>query len=64
MSDISYNPFEIAQKQFDHAAEMLDLDRATKDLLRSPMREFHFSIPVRMDDGVFKILPSVPCLCG
>ncbi len=55
MSDISYNPFEIAQKQFDHAAEMLDLDQATKDLLRSPMREFHFSIPVRLDDGMVKI---------
>ena len=55
MSDISYNPFEIAQKQFDHAAEMLDLDQATKDLLRSPMREFHFSIPVRLDDGMIKI---------
>ncbi len=55
MSDTSYNPFEIAQKQFDHAAEMLDLDQATKDLLRSPMREFHFSIPVRLDDGMIKI---------
>ena len=55
MTNISYNPFEIAQKQFDHAAEMLDLDVATRDLLRSPIREFHFSIPVRMDDGMVKI---------
>jgi glutamate dehydrogenase (NAD(P)+) len=55
MSDTSYNPFEIAQKQFDYVAEMLDLDQATKDLLRTPMRELHFSIPVRLDDGMIKI---------
>jgi glutamate dehydrogenase (NAD(P)+) len=30
---------------------MLNLDQGTKDLLRSPLREFAFSIPVRMDDG-------------
>jgi len=55
MNNTSYNPFEIAQKQFDRAADMLDLNQATRDLLRSPIREFHFSIPVRMDDGVVKI---------
>ncbi|OGU30612.1 MAG: glutamate dehydrogenase [Ignavibacteria bacterium GWA2_55_11] len=51
MSTQSYNPFETAQHQFDHVADLLDLGQATRDLLRWPMREYHFSIPVRMDDG-------------
>ncbi len=51
----TYNPFETAQKQFDHAAYLLELDQATRDFLRSPMREYHFTIPVRMDDGKVKV---------
>jgi len=47
----TYNPFETAQKQFDKAADLLELDQAARDLLRSPMREYHFNIPVHMDDG-------------
>ena len=46
-----FNSFEMAQEQFDAAADLLDLDRPARDLLRSPLREFSFSIPVRMDDG-------------
>ena len=55
MGDTSYNAFTDAQKQFDHAADLLDLDQATRDLLRTPLREFHFNIPVRMDDGKVKV---------
>jgi len=51
MKNKSYNPFETAQEQFDHAAELLELDQATRELLRNPMREYHFNIPIRMDDG-------------
>jgi glutamate dehydrogenase len=43
--------FETAQRQFDRVADRLDLDQPTRDLLRSPLREYHFSIPIRMDDG-------------
>jgi glutamate dehydrogenase (NAD(P)+) len=50
-----YNPFEIAQHQFDRIANLLELDHATRDFLREPIREFHFSIPVRMDDGSMRI---------
>ncbi|MBW7906714.1 MAG: Glu/Leu/Phe/Val dehydrogenase [Phycisphaerae bacterium] len=46
-----YNAFEMAQRQFDRCAETLGLDQATRDLLRWPMREHHFSLPIRMDDG-------------
>jgi len=52
-----FNAFEMAQEQFDAVAEKLGLDPATRDLLRNPLREYHFLVPVRMDDGstqVFK----------
>jgi glutamate dehydrogenase (NAD(P)+) len=45
------NPFATAQRQLDEAAARLSLDSGIHALLREPMREFHFSIPVRMDDG-------------
>ncbi len=50
-----FNPFEMAQSQFDKAADVLELDQPTRDLLRNPLREYHFSIPVRMDDGKFRV---------
>jgi len=49
------NAFEMAQKQFDHVAEMLSLDPQIAELLRWPLREFHFRIPVRMDDGSLRV---------
>ncbi len=49
------NPFAIAQQQLDEAAERLGLDRATHELLRWPMREFHFTVPLRMDNGATRI---------
>jgi len=55
MDNKAYNAFKKAQKQFDHAAELLELDQATRDYLRYPMREYQFSIPVRMDDGSVKV---------
>ena len=41
MNKKSYNPFEVAQKQFDRAADLLELDKASRDLLRNPLREYH-----------------------
>ncbi|MGQ9733831.1 MAG: Glu/Leu/Phe/Val family dehydrogenase [Candidatus Bipolaricaulia bacterium] len=49
------NPFKIAQKQLDEAAEILGLDEPTHAMLREPMRELHVLIPVRMDDGQVKV---------
>jgi glutamate dehydrogenase len=51
----SYNSFQIAQAQFDKVAAYLKLDQATRELLRYPLREYHFAIPIRMDDGTTKI---------
>jgi glutamate dehydrogenase (NAD(P)+) len=55
MATKAYNPFEVAQQQFDRAAERLGLDEGTRDLLRWPLREHAFAIPVRMDDGRVRV---------
>ncbi|MBE2220702.1 MAG: Glu/Leu/Phe/Val dehydrogenase [Anaerolineae bacterium] len=49
------NPFAIAQAQLDKSAEVLQLDRDMHAFLRQPMREFHFTIPVKMNDGSTQI---------
>lgn len=49
------NPFLIAQRQLDEAAEIMGLDAAVHHLLRWPMRELQVTLPVRMDDGTVKI---------
>jgi glutamate dehydrogenase (NAD(P)+) len=51
----SYNSFHVAQKQVLEAARILNLDRATTELLIWPQREFSFTMPVRMDSGEVKI---------
>jgi glutamate dehydrogenase (NAD(P)+) len=58
MNESSFNLLETAQRQFDRAADMLGLDSPTRALLRVPMREYHFSIPVRMDDGEVSVFRS------
>jgi glutamate dehydrogenase (NAD(P)+) len=55
MEDKNFNPFEMAQSQFDKVAKLLNLDEGTRALLREPLREYHFSIPVKMDDGTVKV---------
>ena len=51
----AFNSFQIAQAQFDKVAEYLGLDQPTRDLLRFPLREYQFAIPVRMDDGTARV---------
>ncbi|MFY9393396.1 MAG: Glu/Leu/Phe/Val dehydrogenase [Halanaerobiales bacterium] len=55
MSTGNYNPYHTAQKQFDSVAEKIGLEPAIREFLRQPMKEFHFTIPVKMDDGSTKI---------
>ena len=50
-----FNAFEMAQKQFDEVAEKLQLEASTRELLRWPLREYHFLIPIQMDDGSTKV---------
>ena len=51
----SINAFQMAQRQFDHVAQMLNLDPQVAEILRWPTREFAFRIPVRMDDGSIRL---------
>lgn len=55
MEKTNYNPYETAQIQFDNVADKLNLDHATRQLLRQPSREYHFTIPVKMDDGTTQV---------
>jgi glutamate dehydrogenase len=55
MGKKSFNSFEMAQQQFDRVADLLDLDQASRELLRVPMREYQFNIPIQMDDGSKKV---------
>ena len=52
------NPFKISQQQLDEAAKKLGLDAATHELLRWPMREYRFTLPVRMDNGRVKVFQA------
>jgi glutamate dehydrogenase (NAD(P)+) len=50
-----FNAFEMAQQQFDTVADKLQLDNGLRELLRWPQREFHFAIPIHMDDGKVQV---------
>jgi glutamate dehydrogenase (NAD(P)+) len=50
-----FNAFEMAQQQFDSVADKLQLDQSFRELLRWPQREYHFTIPVRQDDGRVRV---------
>ena len=45
------NPFEIAIKQFNRAADYLELDNSTRQVLSTAKRQLIVSIPVKMDGG-------------
>jgi glutamate dehydrogenase len=49
------NAFEMAQQQFDGVAKQLKLDPQVAEIMRWPMREYTFRIPIRMDDGTLRI---------
>src|SRR5437899_466567 len=49
------NPFEIAQKQFDTAADHLKLESWLRDVLRRPKRQLIVSVPTKMDDGSIRV---------
>jgi glutamate dehydrogenase (NAD(P)+) len=49
------NAWEVAQRQFDLAAERLNLDPGLRLVLREPRREFTVHFPVHMDDGSVQV---------
>jgi glutamate dehydrogenase (NAD(P)+) len=49
------NAWEVAQQQFDLAADRLDLDPGMRLVLREPRRELTVHFPVHMDDGSVQV---------
>ena len=49
------NAWQVAQHQFDLAAEMLNLDPGLRRVLREPRRELTVHFPVHMDDGSVQV---------
>jgi glutamate dehydrogenase (NAD(P)+) len=52
---MSRNAFQVAQQQFDEAAEAMGLDQAMREILRVPQRELIVNFPVRMDSGMVRV---------
>ena len=49
------NPWTVAQRQFDLAADRLNLDPGLRRVLREPRRELTVHFPVKMDDGSVQV---------
>lgn len=49
------NPFQVALKQLEEAAKILNLDKGMFDVLAHPKRVLTVSIPVKMDDGSMRV---------
>lgn len=54
----SYNSFSVARQQINEAAKILNLDKATLELLITPQLETNFTLPVKMDNGDVKIFQA------
>ncbi|MBN1211524.1 MAG: Glu/Leu/Phe/Val dehydrogenase [candidate division Zixibacteria bacterium] len=55
MGNEKINPYKMAQAQFDKAADLLGLEPNVRELLRQPLREYQFVIPIRSVDGDVKV---------
>src|SRR5438093_6833218 len=49
------NPFSIAMRQFDIAAEHLKLEPSMREIMKHPKRQLIVSIPTLMDDGTYAV---------
>ncbi len=49
------NAWNVAQRQFDLAADRLNLDPGLRRVLREPRRELTVHFPVKMDDGTVQV---------
>ena len=50
--------FEVAQKQLEQCAKILNLDSDLCKILQVPKRELHVSLSIRMDDGSIRVFPA------
>jgi hypothetical protein len=58
------NPFRIAMRQFDTAAEKCNLDPGMREVLRRPRRALSLSLPVKMDNGSIRVFGSRQKFCA
>ena len=49
------NPYAFAVRQFERAADHLNLDAGARDVLAHPKRQLIVSVPVKMDDGSIRV---------
>jgi glutamate dehydrogenase (NAD(P)+) len=49
------NLFENVNRQFDEAADILDMPPEIREILKMPYREVSVALPIRMDDGSMKV---------
>src|SRR5262245_47314558 len=54
-SSAAINPFEVALKQLDEAAELIKLDKGLQQVLSSPKRVLTVSLPIKLDNGDLKV---------
>jgi glutamate dehydrogenase (NAD(P)+) len=54
-NDVTLNPFEIALKQLDEAANLINLESGMRDVLANPKRVLTVSLPVKMDNGKIRV---------
>ena len=52
---VEINAFDIVKEQVDRCGEILNLEPELTAMLKTPMRELHVSLPVRMDDGSVRV---------
>lgn len=52
------NPLQIAQQQIDRASALLDLPASARQLMRQPLREFHFQLSIKLDNGSIAVFPA------
>jgi glutamate dehydrogenase (NAD(P)+) len=52
---MAVSAFDVAQQQFDAAAEAMGLDPSMREVLRVPQRELIVNFPVRMDAGLVRV---------
>ncbi|GAC1390938.1 MAG: Glu/Leu/Phe/Val dehydrogenase [Vulcanimicrobiaceae bacterium] len=51
----SHNVWAMAQTQLDEVAKLIGLDHSVHEFIRYPKRILEVSVPVRMDDGQFRM---------
>ena len=63
MPDVSenLNAFEIAMRQFNEAARILNLSESQIAMIKEPRRMTEVNLPVRMDDGSIRIFKGYRC---